>query len=79
MPLRTDADIDMAVARRIDAHRRRIGVVVAGLRRHLPSTRKRAAWKSIIAIWASSSEVWTHWPLPEVSRSVIATSAPIAP
>ena len=39
---------------------------------------QRAAWKSSIAIWASRSEVCTHWPSPDTSRSTRAVRIPIA-
>ena len=43
-----------------------------------PSIVQRAAWKSIIAIMDSSSEVCTQRPWPVRSRSCSATSTPTA-
>ena len=39
---------------------------------------QRAAWKSSIAICAARSELSTHWPWPDTSRSKSATRMPIA-
>ena len=39
---------------------------------------QRAAWKSSMVIIACSSEVCTHWPRPERSRSSSATRTPWA-
>ena len=44
----------------------------------VPSMSQRAAWKSSMVTMASRSEVCTHWPLPERSRSMSAPRTPWA-
>ena len=43
-----------------------------------PFMRYRAAWKSSSAMPACRSELWTHWPFPELSRSRSAVNTPSA-